>query len=48
MVATTNKSTTVTRKTATFIDHILTNFFVDRSSKTDISKSDITDHFPML
>ena len=45
MIPTINKSTRVTRKTATAIDHILTNSFVDRVFKTGIFKSDISDHF---
>ena len=43
MIPTINKPTRVTRKTATAIDHILTNSFVD----TVIFKSDISDHFPI-
>ena len=40
-----NKPTQVTRKTATAIDHILTNSFIDTTIKTDIIKSDASDHF---
>ena len=40
-------STRVTRKTATAIDHILPNSFTDTVFKTVISKSDISDHFPI-
>ena len=47
MIPTINKPTRVTRKTATAIDHILTNCFVDRTFKTAIFKSDISDHFPI-
>ena len=47
MIPTINKPTRVTRKTATAIDHILTNFFVDTVFKTVIFKSDISDHFPI-
>ena len=42
MIPTTNKPTSVTRKTAMAIDHILTNCFTE----TAIIKSDISDHFP--
>ena len=47
MIPTINKPTRVTRKTATAIDHILTNCFIDRTFKTSIFKSDISDHFPI-
>ena len=47
MIPTINKPTRVTRKTATGIDHILTNCFIDRTFKTAIFKSDISDHFPI-
>ena len=47
MIPTINKPTRVTRKTATAIDHILTNCFIDRTFKTAIFKSDISDHFPI-
>ena len=46
MIPAINKPTRVTRKTATTIDHILTNFFVDTVFKTVIFTSDISDHFP--
>ena len=46
MIPTRNKPTRVTRKTATAIDHILTNCFIDRTFKIAIFKSDISDHFP--
>ena len=42
-----NKPTRVTKKTATAIDHIITNCFVDTNFKTAIFKSDISDHFPI-
>ena len=45
VIPTINKPTRVTRKTATAIDHILTNSFVDRVFKTVIFKSNISDHF---
>ena len=47
MIATINKPTRVTRTTATAIEHVLTNSFIDRNFKTAISKSDISDHFPI-
>ena len=34
-------------KTATAIDHILTNSFIDTNFKSAIFKTDISDHFPM-
>ena len=45
MIPTINKPTRVTRKTATAIDHILTNSFIDTTIKTGIIKSDVLDHF---
>ena len=47
MIPTINQPTTVSRKTATAIDHILTNSFVDTVFKTVIFKSNISDHFPI-
>ena len=47
MILTINKPTRVTRKTATAIDHILKNCFIDRTFKTAIFRSDISDHFPI-
>ena len=47
MIPTINKSTRVTRKTATAIDHILTNSFCDTDFKTAIYKCDVSDHFPI-
>ena len=47
MVPTINKPTKVTRKTATAINHILTNHFIDVNFKTAIFKTDISDHFPV-
>ena len=38
---------TVSRKTATSIDHILTNCFNDSVFKKAILKTDISDHFPI-
>ena len=40
-----NKPTRVTKKTATAIDHIITNSFVENTFKTAIIKSDVSDHF---
>ena len=42
-----NKPTRVTKKTATAIDHIITNCFVDTNFKTSIYKSGISDQFPI-
>ena len=41
------KPTRVTKKTATAIDHIITNCFVDTNFKTSIYKSGISDQFPI-
>ena len=42
-----NKPTRVTRKTATAIDHVLANQFINVNFKTAIFKTDISDHFPV-
>ena len=47
MITTINKPTRVTKKTATEIDHILTNSFVENTFKTAIIKSAVSDHFPI-
>ena len=47
LIPTINKPTRVTMKTATAIDHILTNSFVDTDFKSAIFKTDISDHFPV-
>ena len=47
LIPTINKPTRVTMKTATAIDHILTNSFVDTDFKSAIFKTDIYDHFPV-
>ena len=47
MIPTINKPTRVTRKTATVIDHILTNSFCDTVFKTAIYKCYVSDHFPI-
>ena len=39
-----NKRTKVTKKTAAATDHIITNCLVDTNFKTEIFKSDISDH----
>ena len=46
LIPTINKPTRVTMKTATTIDHILTNSFVDTDFKS-VFKTDISDHFPV-
>ena len=43
-----NKPTRITKKSATSIDHIITNSYLNHSVKTGIIKSDITDHFPIF
>ena len=45
MIPTINKPTSVTKKTATAIDHIITNSFVENTFKTAIIKTDVSDHF---
>ena len=47
MIPTINKPSGVTRKTATAIDHILTNSFTETVFKTAILKIDVSDHFPI-
>ena len=47
MIPTVNKPTRVTGKTATAIDYILTNSFIDTTIKTGIINSDVSDHFPI-
>ena len=47
MIPTINKPTRVTKKTATAIDHIITNSFVENTFKTAIIKTDVSDHFPI-
>ena len=47
MIPIINKSTRVTRKTTTPIDHILRNSFTDTVFKTANFKSDFSDHFPI-
>ena len=43
-----NKPTRITKKSATAIDHIMTNTFVDADITTGIIKTDISDHFPIF
>ena len=43
-----NRPTRVTRKSATCIDHILTNSFIDSEIKAGIFKNDMSDHFPVF
>ena len=45
MIATINNPIKVTRKTASTIDHILTNYFTETVFKTAIFKSDKSCHF---
>ena len=47
LIPTINKPARVTMKTATAIDYILTNSFVDTNFKSAIFKTDISDHFPI-
>ena len=47
MTPTINKPARVTGKTATAINHILTNSFIDTIIKTGVIKSDVSDHFPI-
>ena len=48
MIPTKKKQTRVTRKTATSIDHILTNTFMDRTFKSGLFKSDVSDHYLVI
>ena len=47
LIPTINKPTRATMKTATAIDYVLTNSFVDTDFKSAIFKTDISDHFPV-
>ena len=42
-----NKPTRVTKSTATAIDHIFVNSVITTKFKTEMIKSDISDHFPI-
>ena len=48
MIPTINKPTRFTKKTAAAIDHIITNSFVKNTFKTAITKSDVSDHYPIF
>ena len=48
MMSVINKPTHVTRNAATAIDHILINSVTTTKFKTQIIKSDISDHFPIF
>ena len=48
MIPTINKPIEVTRETVTAIDHILTNTFVDWTFKSDVFKSSVSGHFPVI
>lgn len=43
-----NKPTRVTKKSASAIDHVITNSFINEKILTGIIKSDISDHFPIF
>ena len=43
-----NKPTCVTKKSASAIDHIITNSFLTNEIKTGIIKTDVSDHFPIF
>ena len=43
-----NPTTRVTRKSATCIDHILTNSFIDSEIEAGIFKNDMSDHFSVF
>ena len=43
-----NRPTRVTRKSATCIDHILTNSFIDSEIEAGIFKNDMSVHFPVI
>ena len=47
MIPTINKITRVTKKTATAIDHIITNSFVENTFRTAIIMWDVSDHLPI-
>ena len=47
MIPIINKPTRVTKKSATAIDHIITNSFVENTFKKAIIKSGVSDHFPI-
>ena len=43
-----NNPTTMTSKTISAIDHIITNSIYNNDFKTGILKTDISDHFPII
>ena len=47
LVPTINKPTSVTNKTISAIDHIITNSIFNNDFKTAIIRTDISDHFPI-
>ena len=47
VIPTINKAARVTRKTATAVNHILTNQIININFKIAILKTDISDHFPV-
>ena len=47
-IPTINKPTRVGKKTATAIDHIITDYVLTCDFKTAILKTDLTDHFPIV
>ena len=47
MIPIINKPTRVTNKTATAMNHILTNSYTETIFKTAILKCDVSDHFPI-
>ena len=48
LVPTINKSTRVTNKTMSAIDHIITNSVYNNDFKTGIIKTNISNHFPII
>ena len=49
MITTTNKPTRVTRNTANAVYHLITNCIISHTNfKTEITKTNLTDHFPIV
>ena len=48
LIPTINKPTRVGKKSATAIDHIITDYVLTCAFKTAILKGDLTDHFPLV
>ena len=46
LIPTINKPTRIGKKSATAIDHIITDYVLTSDFKTAILKTDLTDHFP--